>query len=119
MGISVRRLRGWEPRTVTEYEYDEDGRMVASVTSTEPEFTNSEVGILLASLALELELGPHGVPMHVASDPAVRDRIEVYATTDFVAQKLAQTKASYEKDYSHQDMSGIYFRARVRPETAI
>lgn len=48
LGISVRRLEGWEPRTVTEYEYDQAGRLVRSVTTREPEWDDEQRAVMLA-----------------------------------------------------------------------
>lgn len=38
MGIAVKRLDGWEPVTVAEHEYDDDGRLIRTVTRREPEW---------------------------------------------------------------------------------
>lgn len=97
----------------TVYEYDDAGRVISAVTSSEPEFTPTEVALLLAARARDRETGPHGVPMDIATDPSMRDRIRVDATVDFVAQKIAQTRKSYEQDYQHQDLSGVFFSASM------
>jgi hypothetical protein len=51
-------------------EYDDTGRVVREVTVTEPEFDDEQVSWLLASEALEADIGPHGQPMSEATDPA-------------------------------------------------
>lgn len=56
--------------TVTRYEYDDDGRMVRSVAVAEPEWSPDDVAFLIASRLAERELGPHGIPMSEALDPA-------------------------------------------------
>ena len=69
MGISHRRLKGWEPREVTDV--FEDGKLIRrTVTRREPEFTPRELNKLLASVELERDLNPHGIPYAEAIDPA-------------------------------------------------
>lgn len=41
-GVSRRRFLGWEPKRLTTYEHDDDGRLVRSVTEVEPEWTDKE-----------------------------------------------------------------------------
>jgi len=65
LGVSLRRLQGWEPSSRTEYEYDDDGRLVAATTTQEPEFGPTDHDWLVALAALEAEEGPHG---HLMSD---------------------------------------------------
>lgn len=40
--IPPRRLDGWEPTETTEYEYDDGGRLVRSVTVREPEWSEQD-----------------------------------------------------------------------------
>lgn len=87
--------------------------MVAAVTTTDSEFTPEHVALLLASRQKEREAGPHGIPMSVATDPAMKSKIRTHMTVDFVAQAIANTKKQYEKDYRHQDQSGFSFHATI------
>lgn len=48
LGISLRRLDGWEPAEVTEYERDETGRIVRSITRREVEWTPDEADLMIA-----------------------------------------------------------------------
>jgi hypothetical protein len=48
LGISVKRLDGWEPLQRTEYEYDRNGRMVASTTVREQEWDEEQQSLMLA-----------------------------------------------------------------------
>lgn len=111
--MSLRRLSGWEPSEITRFEYDDAGRMVAAVTTREPEFAPDDVAVLLASRQKEREVGPHGIPMAVATDPAMKPKIRVDMRVDFVAQALAAKRKQYEKDYPHQDQSGFRFEATI------
>jgi YD repeat-containing protein len=47
-GIPSSKLDGREPREVTEYEYDDEGRLTRSVTVREPEWTEQDVAERLA-----------------------------------------------------------------------
>jgi hypothetical protein len=47
--VSLRRFAdGWEPAEVTEYEYDDAGRLVRSVTRREPEWDEEQRAWMLA-----------------------------------------------------------------------
>jgi hypothetical protein len=48
LGISVKRLDGWEPREIHEHEYDESGRLARTVVVREVEWDDEERGWLLA-----------------------------------------------------------------------
>ena len=60
-------MQGWEPKRVTEYEY-EGGRLVRSVTTTEPEWDDEQLALVIAHLELENDVGPHGQPMSEATN---------------------------------------------------
>ena len=64
MGVSPRRLNGWEPAESTEYVY-EDGVLVGSVMRREPEFDDEQRDLLLASEAFEASIGSNG---HLAAE---------------------------------------------------
>jgi len=48
LGISLRRFDGWEPVEETVYEYDEQGRLVRSVTTRDSEWDDEQQGWMLA-----------------------------------------------------------------------
>lgn len=60
-------MQGWEPRRFTDYVYDDEGRLVRSVTSVEPEWDDEQVALILAHLELDNDVGPHGQPMSEAT----------------------------------------------------
>ncbi|GHJ11220.1 hypothetical protein TPA0907_55870 [Micromonospora humidisoli] len=60
LGISLRRLGGWEPVTVTEYEYDEAGRLVRSWSQPESEWDQPQRAWVAALAAFRGELCPCG-----------------------------------------------------------
>lgn len=110
--MSVRELYGWTPRTFTRHT-DADGRVSESVSWTESRWPVEEVSLLLASR--RRNVGPHGVPMDQALDPANRGKFIVEATTDFAAEAVATTRKKYETDYAHQDLSSLMWSARLAP----
>jgi hypothetical protein len=69
LGVAPKRLAGWEPVEVTDYIYDDTGRVVQTVTSREAEFDEEQVDLLLAVKQLRDDVGPHGQPMTEAIDP--------------------------------------------------
>ena len=48
LGVSLKRFNGWEPSRVTTVERDDDGRIVRTVTVTEPEWDDEERGWMQA-----------------------------------------------------------------------
>jgi hypothetical protein len=63
-------LSGWEPAEATTFEYGEDGRVVASVTIREAEFSPMDVAALLeARRRQRVKRGPHGYPLTESMDP--------------------------------------------------
>lgn len=61
-------MDGWEPRTVTEYEYA-DGVLVRSVEYREPEFDDAQVDLMIAYQRYVADVGRHGHLMSEATDP--------------------------------------------------
>ena len=117
LGVSPRRLSGWEPLEVTEYEYDEDGRLVGSVTTREPEWSADDVNALLAFLDSK-RVGSHGHPLSESmspdADPASRDAKYRYVvpnpSVDFAARALSNAQDAYRKKYPEADMSSLRWR---------
>jgi hypothetical protein len=60
LGVSPRRLGGWEPAITTVFTYDSDGRVASQVSTSEPEFDPEQVDLLLASHLYEKDFGRHG-----------------------------------------------------------
>ncbi|WP_165397307.1 hypothetical protein [Microterricola gilva] len=51
--------------------------------------------------------------MSLATDPAIRGRIKVDATVDFIEQAIRNKQDAYKKDYGHQNQNGFLFSAVV------
>lgn len=60
-------MDGWEPATITEYEYDSDGRLARSITTQEPEFSDEDVALLLAHMANAHDIGRYGEALSEAT----------------------------------------------------
>lgn len=69
LGVSPRRLLGWEPTETTTYEYDSNGVLVSSVTVREPEFDKEQYELLTALVEYEASLGDHGHPLEETMSP--------------------------------------------------
>ncbi|RUQ06685.1 hypothetical protein D8M34_06600 [Microbacterium sp. HSID17254] len=112
MRVSPRRLFGWEPSTVTTYEYDGSGRVVRAVTVQESEFSDWDVAALLADRAeAAVPRGPHGIPIADATDPANQYKFSVeLPTTDFAARALHEAQERYRKQYPDADMGSLLWR---------
>lgn len=113
--MSVRALSGWTPRTFTRHHYDDDGRLAESVSWTESEWTPDGVALLLASR--RENIGPHGVPMDQALDPANAGKFRVLIERDHAQQSINKIRAELEEKYKHDDPSSLQFRATLVPPT--
>ncbi len=106
MGVSPRRLTGWEPATVTTFVYEGD-RLVRAVTVPESEFSDEDLARLRGHLKDErAPRGSHGQPMLEATsrdaDPSNPDQkigYEVEVWTDFAAKALSDFTRAYKAKY--------------------
>lgn len=112
--MSVRELYGWTPRTFTRHTYDDVGRPLETVSWTESRWSPAEVSLLLASR--RQNVGPHGVPMDEALDDANAGRFRVKVTRDYAQMAVNKTRHEYEKNYPHDDLSALMFRAELPAE---
>ena len=101
LGVSLKRFGGWEPVTVTEYEYDAGGRLVRSWSQPESEWDDQQQAWMLALVQHRAELCPCGCgqrwadvtspeetgPVFVASRVVCRARLALLE-----AQKVAETQ---------------------------
>jgi len=58
LGISPRRLLGWEPARTTIYEYTDAGRIARTVETVEPEWSEEDRELALALAEYEALLCP-------------------------------------------------------------
>jgi hypothetical protein len=69
LGISPKRLGGWEPKIYTSFIYDDAGRLVRSIQTQESEFSSEQVDLLLAHEALTNDTGTHGHLLSESTSP--------------------------------------------------
>lgn len=119
-------MSGWEPVTVTRYEYDDAGRLEASVTEREPEWSRADVESLIAFREAQ-RVGPHGHEMSVAVDPLGDpsnparewDWVVPLPVKDFAQEALDREKKRYSDTYPDADMGALRWRVekRQRPDS--
>lgn len=117
MGVSVRRLHGWEPSVRTSYVYDDAGRLLESIETREAEFTPNELAVLLLSRIDDAKRGPHGIPMDIATDPENKGRFVAEATVDFAQAELDRLQDLYREEYGHQKQYGFRYTVHL-PDAA-
>ena len=114
-------MSGWEPVEVTRYEYDDAGRMVASWTEREAEFSREDVEAMLAFQEMQ-RVGPHGHPMSEATspegDPSNRDRKFTWVVPppdlDFAQDALEKAIDKFKKTYPDANPNAYKFRVEKR-----
>lgn len=121
MGVSVRRLEGWEPAEVHEYVYDGNGRVARVVVRREAEFTADEVALLLGSVALEREVGAHGFTIAEATDPENQFAFEApeNGVVDWAERAGKRAARVFRDKYESDDpgaMEGRFFPVRRREQ---
>lgn len=98
LGVSPRRIFGWEPEETTVHEYDTNGRLTRSVTTREPEWDATSLALMLAHQSNRADIGPHGIPTEVATDPKNQFKFTVpLPTVDYAAKELARVQDAYYK----------------------
>jgi hypothetical protein len=90
-GVSPRRFQGFEPAEVTTYLREDPKHpswVTRSITVREPEYSDRDRALLLASWDAEHEpRGTHGVPVKEATDPA-NNPFSTESTGKFVAEPI-------------------------------
>lgn len=106
-------MQGWEPAEVTTFEYDGD-RLVRSVTVREPEWSMYDVAVLLASR--RRAVGPHGIPVAEATDPANREAFAGYEmpVVDYATKALEDARDRYYKAWPDANRNGHMWGVRRR-----
>lgn len=85
MGVTPRRLAGWEPSVVTIYERDEDGRVVRTVATPEAEFNEEQIDLLLAGEAFRKDIGSHGQLLSESTSPGADPTEPATRTHGYIA----------------------------------
>ena len=120
--IAPRRLDGWEPRTVTEPEYDPDtGVLLRSVEHREPEFDDEQVAWMLAYARHSSDIGAHGQLISEATDPRAdpndyeggyRYVVDPPITDWAEKQRLDDIEAWKVAAGENANLNGLIFRVR-------
>lgn len=101
---------------MTSYEYDDEGRVVRTVTVREPEFSAYDRALFLDHWQREKEpRGSHGWTIAEATDPENQFKFHVPAPTkDFAAEALHKEQESYKKRFPTADMGSILWRVEKK-----
>lgn len=117
LGISVKRFDGWEPKRTTTYRYDDDGRLVESITFTEEEWDPQQQAWMLALHVLETDRCPGCGGRW--SDTTHPDNQDAYTVPDPVRCHSCTAKSIAEDKNQNPQPHALYFiphldQARVR-----
>lgn len=112
MGVTVRELNGWAPKTVT---LDADGN-VLTVTVTQPRFTPRERALLLAARREAKKIrGRHGLPMSEVTDAANQFAyVGRGPVTDWAQKTLDDFEDAYKKKYPNAKTDSLHFWVEKR-----
>lgn len=124
LGVSPRRLWGWEPSTITEYEYDDAGRIIRATANPEPEYSEEDLVMLAAWRELDAETGSYGENLLEAfspeSDPNNPKATHKYVAGETVAgeqvplvnyaeKALLDARDRYSKKYPNVSTNGHHW----------
>lgn len=125
MGVAPRRLNGWETTETTEHVY-EDGLLVRSTTTREPEFDAEQLDLLLASAEFEASIGSNGFLRSDAMNPEAD--IENYNSPlrfsstgpfwDYAEKARLDAVASYREQYPKANLNGAYWVVEKHGESS-
>jgi hypothetical protein len=109
-------LLGREPVERHEH-YDTDGVLTGvTVVRRDPEFTSQDVALLLASKWLDAEIGPHGIPLSEAMDPANQFAFEGFSEprVDFAEKARRDRMDNYYKQFKDANRNGHVWGVKRR-----
>lgn len=120
LGIAPRRLWGWEPKQVTKHRYKK-GRIVDSVTTTEPEWDAESVELITAFAAIEADRHTCGHLLSesssLAANPDNRKRTIDYIVEPpghcFACEAIKRAQSAEEYSGENADSSRLWSVKRV------
>jgi hypothetical protein len=114
--VSVKRLNGWEPREVTEHEYDDAGRCVRSVTTREVEWDEDERAWALALLELEADACPgcHGRMSETTAPEAEGKYVSPAPTRCHMCTAISAAQSTYHDNPNVRHTSALLWSAERR-----
>lgn len=85
-----------------------------TIVRSEPEYTSRDRALLLADEALEADMGPHGIPMSEATDPANAGAFEGWKlpVVDFAEKARQDQKDKYYKEWPDANRNGHMWGVR-------
>lgn len=110
LGISHRRLMGWQGAETVSHEYDDGGRLIRSAVERESEWSPYERALMVAFQNLVSQTGTHGHLMRDALDPDVRWSAE--AVKDHAQAAIDRMRDQYRTDYPEDPLHGVFFVAQ-------
>jgi len=79
------------------------------------DFSPVDIGLLLAAREMQADVGPHGLPMSVATNPENQFAFEAgLPVTDWASRTLAAEQKNYYASYPDADRSGHLWRVRLK-----
>lgn len=103
-------MTGWNPATVTQFRYDDTGRVVGMESYTESEWSPDQVALLLAARELRNERGPHGFSMLEATDPKNQFAfVGKGPRTDWAEKARLDAQDAYFKQWDKANRNGMTF----------
>jgi len=114
-GVSWRRFCGWAPVRTTTYRYDPDGRLIAAVTVTEPEWDDVGRDAVFALMRLEADLCPGcSQPLAVTAAKENEFRWQEGATVKCHRCAAAETVQKSYEDSPHP--GAVFVAMELKPE---
>lgn len=98
LGISVKRLDGWEPVEVAEHEYDDAGRLIRTVTRREPEWDDEQRAWMDAWLLYRSNI--HEACGHYLPDSTAPEAEDGYVSEDAIRCHACTARARAFARYS-------------------
>ena len=107
---------GWEPVEFHEHVY-EDGILVGTRVTREPEYSPDQVALLLAHVELRADIGWHGFPLSEATDVANQFAFEgnEFPRTDWVAKAIGDASDRFYEKNPKTSRNGHQWYAKRRP----
>ena len=104
-GIPRSQLLGREPEETTTYEYDENGRLLRSVTTREPRWTDEDIAWAAAWMQEQADCCPGECGLPLSETTAMKEGVPVHTYHVDIprvcraCETLAKKKDAYAKQY--------------------
>lgn len=116
--MSLKRFHGWEPTRTTTYEYDDDGRLLRSMETVEPEWDEDERAWVTALRLYRDSLCPScGGPVEECHAPITFDELRrgrFIVEHSVCARTRELRKAMKEAQETAEEPAALVFTTRRR-----